>query len=66
MTPSQIAQLEELVRYILKVGYNHGWQNALDGKVYNFDFGKNYDLNNFREPEKSLLRALLDELKGKE
>lgn len=53
---------EGALRYLVKVGYNHGWSahTKLVGKSYEDDFGEKFDFDGLREPEKSIIRAMIE------
>ena len=53
--------LEGAIRYLLKVGYNHGRTQFEDGQPYDDDFGHNFDLDTLRSPEKETIRQALQQ-----
>lgn len=58
-TPSiTVEELEGLFRYLLKVGYNYGWQRNLDGLSYEDDFGLIFDLKGLPR-----LQAVIERIK---
>jgi hypothetical protein len=48
--------LEDVFRYLLKVGYNYGHSC---GTAYDDDFGKNFNLTSLRKPESDVIAAYL-------
>ena len=54
------AALEQALRYLLKVGYNHGRTQFSAGHEYDDDFGINFDLKTLRSPEREIIIAALE------